>query len=459
MLTTHSVQGRLRRADNLIPRREGGVASRPSLIQALAGEISAAAPWGNRVLAVRSGRHQLWDGVTTVDFGPAGLGLSATSFQALVANGVREDRLYVADSVQGIWYITRSAGNYLRRDVVNSVKDAQGAPYAIPVPQVITTWASRLWIGFGTNRVQHCQADAPEEWDPLWTQEFQGSGPGKVLDMLPSDDALLVGLGNAVWAVSGTSQFNFQTASVRQGVGVAGLRCMVADGGKIYIGSSSGLFDAGVEAPVSEEVREIWESGPIPVELALDRKRRLLLVLTNGRLLVMHLDRPGAFGEIRSDKVVGLIATDDYTGFYGRDGLWFFGPRDYPDVTSAGLRTAYTSIAETWDDIPNENGNGRAVLARTYVRLTGSSRGSATYTATVDDFESRSAQFALTDRAIPHWSDQIAGLAGEPWPAPPVLREVPVHVAGGHFSHRLSAPCHLELESFRPEYQFGPREE
>jgi hypothetical protein len=458
MLSTHQLPGRLRRTHNLIPRVQGGVASRPSMIQALDGEISAAAPWGNRALMVRNGRIVLWDGVTTTDFGQSGLTLSATSFQALTLSAQREDRLYVADGVTPLWYLVYSAGSYARRDVVNTVLDANGAPYALPIFRVLATWQARLWGADGSNRIQHCQADKPEEWDPLWTQEFQGHSPDRVYDMLAADQVLYVGLRKAVFAVSGTSHLNFERDPVRSGVGVGGPRALASDGGRLFIGGPDGLFDAATEAALSEDIREMWESGPIPVEMAIDRRRRLLLILANGRLIVMRLDRPGLFGEIIANNVVGLIATDDYTGYYGRDGLWFFGPRDYPDVAVNGVRAPFESVAETWEEIPNTNGDGRAVLARTYARLTGSQRGAVTYTATVDRAETSMTQ-PLADYAVPAFGDQLAGLSGEPWPARPVLREFPVGLPGGQFIHTMGADCHLEIEEFRPEYQFGARDE
>ncbi len=458
MLSTHFLPGRLRRTSNLIPRVQAGVASRPSLIQALDGEISAAAPWGNRALMVRNGRIVLWDGVTTVDFGQSGLTLSVTSFQALTANAAREDRLYVADGVTPLWYLVYSAGVYTRRDVVNSVKDANGAPYPLPIFRVLATWQARLWGADGSNRVQHCQADKPEEWDPLWTQEFQGDSPDGVRDLLAADQVLYAGLRKSVWAVSGTSHLNFQRDPVRTGVGVGGPGGLASDGGRLYLGGPDGLFDAATEAALSEDIREMWDSGPIPVEIAIDRRRRLLLILANGRLIVMHLDRPALFGEIIANKVVGLIAMEDYTGYYGRDGLWLFGPRDYPDVAVNGVRTPFESVAETWEEIPNTNGNGRAVLSRTYARLAGSHRGAVTYTATADLSETSITQ-PLADYAVPAFGDQMAGLQGEPWPAKTVLREFPVGIPGGSFVHTLGADCHLEIEEFRPEYQFGLREE
>lgn len=454
MLALHPIPGRPRITRNLVPTRAGGLASRPGAIQIIAGDIANAAPWSNRVLIEKQGRIVLWDGVSEHDIAPAGRGLVATNYQALIGGAQREDRAYVADGVNPLWFIARRNGAFGRYTIANKVKDANGIAYPIPVANTVATWRGRLWTGYGTNRAQHCQFDDPDYWDPLWTPEFQGDKAGHVLAFEPTQERLHVGLSSSLWQITGDSHLNWVRDPLNDN-GCTGANSLASDGAAFYWVSKVGIHRAGQDEPLSDDIREVFAGAPYPCELAVDSRRRLLLALVAGRLFVMHLDKPGAFGEIHGHAPRGLLQLADYTGWYGANGAWVLGARDVPDRTTAGTPSAFTSLFETWEDVPNPDTGGRALLTRTLLVAAGSPRGNATYRATVDNRSTFETEITLVDTPVQRWTDEIAGLDGEDWPVPPVRRELPAYLAGGTFRHQVSAPCHLELFTFAPKYKFG----
>lgn len=458
MLALHPVPARPRLTNNLVPTREGRLASRPAATQIISGDIASAAPWGNRVLVEKQGRLALWTGgSTTTDIAPAGRGLQGTNFQALTSDGKREDRLYIADGVNPLWYVVRRAGVYVRETIANKIKDASGLAYPIQVAQAVATWRGRLWVAYGTNRADHCQFDRPDEWDPLWAVECQGDNPDRILALEAHRERLIVGLGQSTWEIRGDTQYNWSKDPIAA-AGVTGANAMASDEQTVYWVSPVGVHQGGVAEPISDDIRDIFSAPSYPAEVALDARRRLLLILVRGRLFVMHLDQPGKFGEITGHAVRGLIQMADYTGWYGSDGAWVLGARDMPDRRLDETITPFTSAFETWTDIPNAGGDGRALLTRAVLVAAGSARGNATYTATADD-NVFSSEMSLTDVPVQRWTDEIAGLNGEDWPTEPVRREMPAHIAGTRFRHRVEAPCHLELHVFTPQYKFGQEED
>lgn len=465
MLSLHPQPGRLRYANNLLPTKAGGMATRPGAVQVVSGDIHHAAPWGNRLVLEKLGRIRLWDGLTEIDLAPAGLGLQATPFQALTAEGAREERLYVADSVNPLWFIARRTGAYGRHDIANKVQDADGIAYPLPVAQACATWRGRLWTNADRpNRTQHCQFDDADYWDPLWTPEYQGDDPERVIALAANGGRLAVGLSQSVWATTGDSHYNWQRDLIASH-GVAGPNSLASlvigeDERFLFWASKFGLHRSGVDAPLSEDLLEAFAAAPYPCEVALDRRRRLLLLLTIGRLFAMHLDKPGNFGEITGHNVRGLLQLDDYAGWYGADGAWLLGARDVPDRRLDGTTTDFNSLYDTWEVIPNPDAGGRALLKRPRFVLNGSSRGNATYTAIADAGVNRfSTEASLADETPQVWDDAIAGLNGELWPTTSVRREFAAYLAGTKFRHQLSAPCHMEVLSFEPDYHFGGKEE
>jgi hypothetical protein len=463
MLSLHPQPGKLRYANNLLPTTAGGLASRPGATQIIAGDIAHAAEWGNRLLIEKLGRLRLWDGLTETDIAPAALGLQATPFQALTSGGVREERLYVADGVNPLWYVARVSGVYGRHGIANKVLDADGTAYPLPTAHVCTTWRGRLWTNADRpNRVQHCQFDDTEYWDPLWTPECQGEDAERVTALAANGTTLAVGLSQSVWQIAGDSQYNWRPDPVASH-GVAGPRALASaliseNDQRLYWASGFGLHQSGVDAPLSDALREAFASSPFPCEVAIDRRRRLLLLLVIGRLFVMHLDKPGQWGEITGHAVRGLLQMADYAGWYGSDGAWLLGARDMPDRRFDGTTSDFTSLYDTWEDIPNPAGSGRALLKRTQVVLNGSSRGVATYTVTADGRNTFTTIATLADETPELWQDAIAGLNGELWPTTPVRREFAPYLAGTKFRHQIAAPCHMEVLDFNPGYHFGEKE-
>lgn len=433
------------------------MASRPAALQIIAGDIAAAQPWGNRLLVEKNGRIVLWDGIAEHDIAPAGHGLQATAFQALIGNAQREDRLVVADGVNPLWYIAKRGGSYGAFHITNKVRDPQNVPYPVPVAQAVATWRGRLWAAFGTNRVQHCQFDDMEYWDPLWTVECQGKDSDRIVALEPHGERLYVGLQHSTWAITGDSHFNWESTAV-SGYGAAGPDAMASDKARLYWVSSGGLHQEGGADPISGDIEDVFATPQYPCHVVLDRRRRLLLLLAGGRLFVMHVERPGRFGEITGHQVRGLFAMSDYVGWYGADGAWVLSARDMPDRWLDGRSAQFESLYDTWDVIPNPKDGGRALLTRAVLVALGSARGTATYeieAVSPEGKETFSDSVTLTDVQPQKWSDKIAGLDGEEWPTPPVRRELAPYVAGVAFRHRLRANCHIEVREVDAKYRFG----
>ncbi len=456
MLSLHHRPDRLRRCDNLLPLREGGVGTRPGAVQVIAGPIAHAKPWGARILVEKGGRLAIWDGTET-DLCAAGLVLQATAFQALTSGAAREDRLYVADGLRPLWFIARRAGVYEREDVTNAVLDEAGTPYPIPVPRQVKTWRNRLWLGIGTNRVQHCQNDAPAQWDPLWTVECQGSEPDAVRAIEPHGETLAVGLGKSLWGISGTSQFNFQRDQLVR-IGVTGADALASDGERLMWISDGGVHRLGLTEPMTDDLRVLFAVPVGPADLVIDTRRRWVLALMAGRLFVMHLDREGVWGEITGVSASGLIRTTQYVGWFGADGLWLLMGRDTADKQLDGTERAVVSRYDTWDQRPNLNGRGRALCNRTILELRGSSRGAATYRLLAGDgnrIRQATHQLSLADETVDDWRDDIESAIPLEWPTRPVRRELVPRIAGETFRHVLTASCYMEVRAFEPRYRFG----
>lgn len=453
MLSLHHRDDRLRDAGNLLPTAEGGLETRPGGLQIIAGAVDAARPWGDRIIAEKGGRIVIWDG-TENDLCAAGAVLQATSFQALTGGGLRESRAYVADGVNPLWYVARRSGVYVREFVVNTILDEASVPYPLPVPWAIATWRNRLWIPDGNNRVRHCQFDRPDEWDPLWTVECQGKEPARVMAIIDHGETLGVGLQNAVWEITGTSQYNWDRREVLQ-IGVAGSNAIDGDGTRLAVLAPQGVFLGNSPDSISEDIREMF-TVPIGIgELVLDTRRQLVLVLVAGRLFVTHLKKPGQWGEIKGTGATGLIRTQNHVGWYGNDGVWLLMGRDTADKLLDGTERPFTCVYDTWEQRPNLGGNGRSLCERTLLDIAGSARGQATYRVAAGA-RSFTQSFDLVDGVVDTWSDDMDGSeTWQAWPTPPVRRELVPRLAGEQFRHTISAPCYMQIRRFEPKYRGG----
>lgn len=453
MLTLAHHPNRLRRADNLLPQNDGAMASRAGAIQLTSGDVLHAAPWGDRVIFSRSGRLLLWDNGET-DITDAGRSLAACSFQALTQDAGREDRLYVADGVNPLWYVARNAqGDYARQTITNTVTNDAGVPYPVPAAEAVVVWRNRLWVCANSNRAQHCDNDRPDAWDPLFTQEVQTGRKDRIRALLDHGDVLALGTTQTLWGITGDSQYNFRPDKLVNERGAASPWAMASDGYRLYYLTLNGLYLLGVDKPLSaNKIDTLFAAPDYSAQLALSPDGNLLLILLHGRLLVMNTNTL-EFGEI-AVSARGLLRLTSSVGWYGDDGVWVLGGLDRPDIAIDGTAEDVVSIYETWPDTPNPE--GRALLQRAFLTVNGSDRSSATYTvnartgARITEYTST---ISMSDERIIAFSAWDGDMRS--WPTQPVLREVVPRLAGEWFTHRLSASCHMELRRFDPRYTFG----
>lgn len=452
MLSLHQQEDRLKRADNLLPTVKGTMRSRPGVIQLISGDITNAQPWGDKALLEKQGRLSIWDGSEN-DILSSGYQLQASSFQAYSQDARREDRLYVADGTRPLWYVKKLAdGSYQVTTVSNSVTDSNGIPYPLPIPKTIATWRNRLFIGDGTNRIQHCQNQKPEEFDPLWSLEFQTDAPDSVQLLKENGENLFVGLSNSCFAVTGTSHLNWQRPRVSGANGVTGPDSITTNGASIYWVSRKGVESNNANFSNSD-IENLFSSNVSNSHIEIDNRRKLLFVLISNRLFVMHLERPGYFGEISGYNIRGLIAFDDYVAWYGANGLWTFGSENEPDRLLDGTSNDFISIYETWENIPNVKDKSR--FDRLFVKVKGSTRGNATYSLSRDGVNAFNKTFTLADQDIDTGLEVAAGADGEYQATRPVTREITPHEVGESFKHKISASCHMEIINFEPIYTFN----
>jgi len=326
MLSTRPLADRFRVTRNMLPLENGGMQARPGAVQVLAGDVTDLAVWGQRLVVERKGRVAVVSGQVVEDMGQAGRFVRGTAFQALTADAQREERFYVADGLNPLWYLARRGGVTVREPVVNTVLDGDGLPYPLPVPHVVATWRGRVWIDEGANRLRHCQFDRPAEWDPLWTLEFQGADSDRRRALLPAGEVLLVGFEQAIWGVTGRSQYDWQTAVAVAGRGCGGPRSMASDGGGAWWVSRDGVFGLGSAAPLSDDVRELFGVAHMDSQAVIEPRTRRLYALYGGRVLVLHLDS-GRWGEgggrryaraVRAGRPGGLVGRGRRVGDGGR---------------------------------------------------------------------------------------------------------------------------------------------
>lgn len=447
----------LARADNLIPY-PSGPRSRPGAVQTFAGAVEVASGWGGRVVVASGGAVRVLDQSPGTVLSGAVRGLAGTAYQALTADAEREDRFYVADGVRPLWYAVRAGTGYLRHEVTNTVLDAAGDPYPVPTSDCIATWRGRLWVGDGY-RVRHSDNDAPAAWDPLNTLALQGAQPSRVRGLQPFGDRLVVGTEAGLWAITGTSQYNWQRDQIVIGRGLVGPRAIASDGARLWWISAAGLHELGASVSLSAGVLDALFEVPDPgAQLEVSPDGELLLMYVRGRLLVMST-RSGDFGEVLAPAgIYGAVRTDTGIGWYGPAGVWMFGGEDAPDVSLRDVQVPVTTVYETHDQYPNPQ--GRALCPRVWLTANGSDRGTLRYTASVDGIESEPVTLTLADAPAPvlfrAWDGAVRARR-----TAPVQREIPVHRAGMRFAHRLVADCAIEIRTIAPKYQFGddPREQ
>lgn len=454
MLSSKQNPGYLRQAKNLLPLADGGMQTRPGARQLLAGSVTDVVPWGDRLVLERNSRVQVFqtDGSVT-DVDQAGRFLLGTNYQALTANALREDRLYIADGIRPLWFLALRNGVIVSEAVENAVLDGNSDPYAIPTPTAITTWRGRLWIAYGSNRVQHCQHDDPDYWDPLWTVECQGKKQDRVISLEPFDDTLVCGLSQSMWSITGESHLNFKRRQVSP-AGCAGPLSLATDGQRVFRVSKEGVFSLSESDSLAADVVDLFGVMMNTASLVIDQRRKLLLCVVRGRLLAIHLDTRKV-GEVSGFPVVGVFEWDGEIGWYGADGVWMWTDDDLPDQLADGSPQNFDWLFETWPDQPNLAGDGRAFLSRALLKANGSSRGGLTYAVNADRADVFSESVSLIDESVDSWADVVDGVSGENYDPEPVRREFVPMVSGEKFRHSLSGSAHAKIVSFVPEYQGG----
>lgn len=438
MLSTSATPGRLRLASNLLPTLDKTMATRPGALQVVEGDIQHAAAWDSRILFQKDGRIQLWDS-TIHDIAPAGRVLDAAAFQALTADAQREDRLYVADGLNPLWYLVRTASSYQKTLITNSIVDEAAIPYPLPNAESVAVWRNRLWTSDGSNRVTYCENETPDAWDPLFTLEFQSGLRSAVRSTEGTKNALIVGTERSIWAVTGDSQYNWQRDQVSKHHGTPSPLGIATDGERLFYASATGIRQLGAAQALSDaDLREAFTTPDYSAKLALHPDGIHLYCLVHSRLFVLNT-HTGLWGEI-AGTIYGVFATVDNVGWYGPDGLWLQGGMDAPDVYLDGREVPVESVYETWPSFPNKR--GRTLLARAWFEIKGSATASAAYTCTSDE-QSAAETFTLADQ-VETWADLWDGSIIN-WPGEPVQREVVPMVSGRRFTHRLAAAGHLEI--------------
>ncbi len=281
--------------------------------------------------------------------------------------------------------------------------------------------------------------------------EFQTESPDVVQSLTAAGSALLVGLKKSCFAVSGTSQLNWVRDPIPSANGVTGSNAATTKAEGAYWISRKGI-ESNQQTFSIEDIKKAFHSNISDSHIEIDSRRHLLFLLISNRLFVMHLSRPGFFGEITGYNIRGLIAFDDSVGWYGEDGLWVLGTEDEPDRLLDGTQQDFTSIYKTWDDTPNEE--GQSSLSRLFVKIKGSARSKGSYSLERDGKVVFTDSFTLTDQDIDTGSEVELGADGEYVAPAPVIREFTPHEVGTSFNHTISASCHMEVINFKANYKF-----
>jgi hypothetical protein len=452
MLSLNFKKDKLRVTDNLLPQNNKTMATRPSAEQIVDGVIEHATQWGNRILFVKDGRIQLWD-QNVYDIAPAGRSLDASAYQALTQDALREDRLYVADGLNPLWYVVREFDTYNQKTITNNITDEANIPYPLTTAESVTTWRNRLFTTDGNNRVYHCDNEKPHDWDPLFTLEFQSGlrAPIKAVEAMAG--LLVIGTHHSLFSVTGDSQYNWHRDFLVKEHGAVSPSAIATDGTRLYYLSTTGLRKLGVDKPLSDDdLADAFITPDYSAKLVLSPDGKYLLFLVNGRLFVMNTYTE-QFGEI-TQSARGVFSTSDQAGWYGDDGIWIMTSHDAPDIWLDGREADVVSIYEIWPDFPNPQ--GRALNTRGVFHLKGTDRSNATYTVTATDENEKitySEEISIADETT-DWLDVWDGTIRD-WPGEPVQREVKPMIAGTKFSHKLESRGHLEIVQFEPQYRYG----
>jgi hypothetical protein len=431
-----------RRMDNALPIWPGHFASRPGATQIVSGPVSAAVEWDKRILFYRGAECVLWDQIEH-PIGDSGASLDATAFQALIGNAEREDRLYVADGANPLWYVVHDPLlGYQRRTFANDLLDPAGAPYPVPIASAVETFRNRLWVIHAGNRAQHSDNDRPHYWDPTFTVELQSGDRSSLTALCAQEGYLAVGSLRALWQISGDSQFNWAHDYLVRQRGVAGPRGLDGNGTRLFYVSAVGVHEAGSDGHLGgNNLDKAFEVPDSSAHLSLSPDGRFLLLVIRSRLFVIHT-ASFEIGEI-AEPVRGVITMGNHFGWYGDDGIWICNRSDGVDSPLAGPTRRVSTVLATWPETTDR----RALLERVFLQAIGESDAPVTYTARVDDLSVEATVPGATASApfSQLWDGSILQANEKP-----SRHEIPIYMAGHRFEHLISCAGRVELTGFKP---------
>lgn len=467
MLSLIPDPAKLRACVNFMPRGDGSIYTRPGATQILTGRIAQAVAWDHLIVFYQDGFVRVWNGAKahyvygTDEAGEptypmaSGKLLQAVAMQAIPAggDGSRESRLYIADGERALWYILRETIDdktwFLGHTITNTVLDGEGDPYPLTVAYTVANWRNRLWTGDYTHRLYHCENNDPDAWDPLYEIQVQAQEKDQAFVLLPSGDQLIIGQEHSLWAVTGTSQYNWQLSEITRQRGIAGLNGAAQLGAEVYHAAAGGLFKLGQEESLSAALDPLFATRPARITVNADPAARLVYFTINGQMFVMHTERPGEFTQL--DVIAsGLVMNDRLSGWYGENGLWLFGQRWSQDTDAAGNPIQIMTQYDTWDQIPRMEGSGRSLCERTRLLLSGPFEDSAVYDVMSDEgwYTTTIAQ-APVEEPVP----DVPGVLAEYFPPAPVRRELTPRLPGNRFRHRIRAVSPIEIHQLQPVYR------
>lgn len=441
-------EGEFAHAANLLPLSGGRMKTRPSAYQEYAPLVRECFAWGPSRWLVESENH--WRVVHAqlgelADLGASTPLLAATAYQALTGGGVRTDRVYFGCEDGVLRYVEDTGSGYTLNTVTNTVLDGGGSPYSINDVLGIATWQERLFTLELTNRISHSLNNEPHAWDPLHTLEFQTGRKDYVRALQPTRDLLCVGCLDSIWAVTGTSPYNFSRQRLVDGRGAVGRLAMTSDGQRVWHVDEKGVFQLGVDEVLSAPLDELFDTPDYDAQLRLEPAGEYLYLLLHGRVFAMLLSERSWGEVVFPGTALGFWSTSDEMGVYGTTGIWRLSS-DYTehDVYKDLSEASIAASLETWDQVPA--GADRQLLSRVQIKVRGGEGSTATYQAIFDGVSAYSEAFSLSDGTTPPYTG--VGFWQDLSVAVPAFRELTPLVAGGALRHRIESELPFELVSF-----------
>lgn len=441
----------------MLPHNNNTLYTRPGALQVVEGDIDAAYEWDGRVVFQRGGRILLWTGLVEIDIAPAGTLLCVAAFQALTGSAVIQDRAYVADGVNPLWYISMDlGGGYTKKTIVNTILDISSNPYPIPTPICVESWCNRVWVSTGDNRVHYCDNELPEAWDPLFTRSFQANQPSSVRALKAYGDVLAVGTQHGIFGITGTSQFDWETHVLAPLGNVASVNGLASDrdANTLYFLADTGVCQVGQPKSLTEDdIDGAFQISDPQGAIMLSPNGRHLYIKQHANLFVLNT-RTGYFGQI-TGPVNGIVTLNEQMGWYGSDGIWIQQALGQPDTRKNGDRPEVACSYGTWPVYPNAQ--GRSLFQRCFLTLKGQAGKFGTFTLYCDGKPLYTSQVELGSAAVEAFKFLDGSVLDEPEGV--VRRELTPYKGGESFEPVFEAMGFMQVVNFTPDVRFGPREE